>query len=116
MAVTHTVNHHHRANPEFIGSRNCVSMAFTAEPAWTVPVTGAAFSGVTPHGPIYVSFSFPTPTIILVCINRSIVDIICVIQTEEAVNPLEPYKSLFRYVFKVPVPAYILTNEKKILE
>ena len=46
----------HRVSPEFIGSRNCVPMAFTA-----VPVTGAAFAGH--HGPINVRLSFSTPTI-----------------------------------------------------
>ena len=44
---------HHRVSPEFIGSRNCVPMAFTAESP------SAALAGH--QGPIDIRLSFPHP-------------------------------------------------------
>ena len=60
----------HWFSPEFIGSRNCVPMSFTAEspsapatssPQGIVPVAGAASAGQ--YGPLNMRLSFLTPTI-----------------------------------------------------
>ena len=56
----------HRVSPEFIGSHDCVPMAFPSEnpPAQgphVVPVTDAAFSGTTMDY-FFMRLSFPTPT------------------------------------------------------
>ena len=61
----------HWVSPEFIGSRSCVPMAFTAEspPARAKSSQGSSGNGCRlcrfHHGPIFVRLSFSTPIIVI---------------------------------------------------